>query len=272
MSTTMPKRLLSLLICAVMSLSLAACSQSKEADGPDYADDEAMSIIADGLQKRSDVLDKQESEQDGKDVDSATYAANLKEAVQTEIDAEKSLKTRQFKDSKMQEAVISYLNLLDDSMKVLNDNSPSSAEFYTEWQKVYDKRTSLIKTFVDDYGLTVDEKYKKTLDDLIANGASATKKSQADETINNLIASATFEKQDQGYGSFTYSAVIENTSKLNFKSVSIVLSLYDADGVKQEAYANANSWAAGEKVKFEAYSNVNANEVKAAVKYYEVAD
>ncbi|NEG54771.1 hypothetical protein GFD21_03060 [Bifidobacterium sp. SMA15] len=268
----MPKRLISLLLCAVMSVALAGCSQNKEADGPDYADDEAMSIIADGLQKRSDVIDKQNAKQGSEDVDNATYAANLKEAVQTEIDAEKSLKTRQFKDSKMQEAVISYLNLLDDSMDVLKNYSPSSTDFYTEWQKVYDKRTSMLKTFVDDYGLTVDEKYKDTLSDLTANGAAATKKSQTDETIKNLIESATFEKQDQGYGSYTYSAVIENTSKLSFKNVSIVLSLYDADGVKQEAYANANTWAAGEKVKFEAYSDVNANEVKASVQYYDVED
>ena len=66
-------------------------------------------------------------------------------------------------------------------------------------------------------------------------------------------------------------AVIENTSKINFSNVSLLLALYDADGVKaEETFANTSSWAAGEKVRFEAGTDVNAAQVKVSVSSYDV--
>lgn len=46
---------------AILSIALiagvSACGE-KKAEGPDYADDEAMSIIAEGFSKRSSLIDK----------------------------------------------------------------------------------------------------------------------------------------------------------------------------------------------------------------------
>lgn len=73
-------------------------------------------------------------------------------------------------------------------------------------------------------------------------------KKSADEAINSLVSAATWEKSDDGYGNFTYSAVIENTSDMAFENVGIVLTLYDAEGVKaSEGYANTQSWAKGRR-------------------------
>ena len=227
-----------------------------------------MGIIAKGLEKRSDVIDAQEPA-----TDDASQKANLKEAVQAEIDADKKLKDRQFEDSKLQEKVITYLNFLDDSLEVLENNSISSVDFYTEWDKVYGERTSLLKEFVDNYDLTVGEKYQDILDELASSGKAAMEKKSADEAINSLVSAATWEKSDDGYGNFTYGAVIENTSDMAFENVGIVLALYDAEGVKaSEGYANIQSWAKGEKVRFEAYGNVDAAQIKASVDYYTVAE
>ena len=46
-------------LALVAVLSLGACSQQPADNGPDYADDEAMELIADGLENRSDVIDQQ---------------------------------------------------------------------------------------------------------------------------------------------------------------------------------------------------------------------
>lgn len=37
------------------------------------------------------------------------------------------------------------------------------------WYEAYDERTKLIVDFVDNYGLTVSDKYKSTLDDFKTN-------------------------------------------------------------------------------------------------------
>lgn len=50
----------------------------------------------------------------------------------------------------------------------------------------------------------------------------------------------------------------------SFKNASVVLGLYDADGIKQEASASVNACGTREKTKFEAYSDCNAAKIKPA--------
>jgi hypothetical protein len=87
-----------------------------------------------------------------------------------------------------------------------------------------------------------------------------------------LVVRHQFEQIDDGYGNYTYSATVKNTSDLSFENVSLVLGLYDSDGVRQgESYVSANTWAAGETVKFEGYGTINAAQIKVEINYYEVA-
>ena len=242
------KTVLAAVVSLVFIVGAAGCGNTQKDDGPDYADDEAMSIIAKAYQKRSDVLDQYEQK---KDTDSVKH---VKDAVQAEIDNDEPLKERQFKDSKLQEKVITYINLLEDSQKVNEDYSYLSSDYSTEWTKVYSK-------------------YQDPLNDIVANGSSVKKKTETEDALNNLIASATFEKTDDGYGYYAYSAVIENISGIDFGTVNLILALYDADGVKAaEVYASTNAWPAGEKVKFETGSDADAAQVKASVDHYEVDD
>ena len=251
--------------CMVIVLSLAGCQQKEE--GPDYADDEAMSVVAEGLEKRSDAVNKQVEE------GTADTSDSYREAIQTELDVVGKLKDRQFEDSELQEKVISYINTLNDSLDVVESYPVSDYQFYEKWQDVYDERTSIINDFVENYDLTVGSEYQDVLDSLSANGAAATKKSGVEDALNGLVGSMVFEQIDEGYGSYTYTATVQNNTGINFGDVSLVLALYDASGVKvEETYASTSSWPAGETVKFEAWSDVNAAQVKVSVDYYEVAD
>ncbi|KFI66178.1 putative secreted protein [Bifidobacterium cuniculi] len=175
----------------------------------------------------------------------------------------------------MQEKVLAYLNVLQESMDVINNYRYGSVEYDEQWTKVFDKRTEILKTFVEDYGLKMGSaKDQATLDELVANGTSAAQSRNEKETIEKLVSSLKFEKKKEDYGDYyTYTAVGENTSDLSFENVSIVVGLYDADGVKTEGYASANLWEAGEKVKFEVVAQqVDAKEIKATVQYYDVVD
>lgn len=79
------------------ALLLSGCSQvEKKNDESDYADDRAMTVIAQGYQKRSDYLESL-----GEDADLGSNKVR-KEAIKTEIDNDKELKKASFKDSKMQ--------------------------------------------------------------------------------------------------------------------------------------------------------------------------
>lgn len=256
--------LLVLLICSLGFIS--ACSQNHaNAAKSKYVDDKAMNVIAAGFERRFDVIESNANDDDPHSTE------NIQEAIEAEIKNDKELKNARFKDSKMQQDVITYLNLLDDQLKVTEDYSQSSADYYEEWNKVYDKRSAQLKKLVDNYGLEVGEKYKDDFNDLIKNGKSVAEKTRNEDTINSLIQGAYFEKTDDGYGLYTYTAVVENTSSISFSNVGLTLALYDVDDVKaEETYADTSSWAPGEKVKFEAMSDVDAARVVASVSSYDV--
>ena len=252
------------LVCSLVFIS--ACSQNDaNAAKSKYVDDKAMNVIAAGFERRSDVIESNANDDDPHSTE------NIQEAIEAEIKNDEELKNARFKDSKMQQDVITYLNLLDDQLKVTEDYSQSSADYYEEWNKVYDKRSAQLKKLVDNYGLEVGEKYKDDFNDLIKNGKSVAEKTRYEDAINSLIQGANFEKSDDGYGLYTYTAVVENTSGISFSNVSLTLALYDADDIKaEEIYADTSSWAPGEKVKFEAMSDVDAARVVASVSSYDV--
>ena len=116
-----------------------------------YVDDKAMNVIAAGFERRFDVIESNANDDDPHSTE------NIQEAIEAEIKNDKELKNARFKDSKMQQDVITYLNLLDDQLKVTEDYSQSSADYYEEWNKVYDKRSAQLKKLVDNYGLEVGE-------------------------------------------------------------------------------------------------------------------
>lgn len=256
----------------VMSLFLvfgmAACGGAGENEGPDYIDDKAMTIIAEGFETRSDTLDRNDPGTTDEE-----YAAYLKTAVQAEIDNDVELKNAQYEDSELQEAIISYLNLLDDSVEVIDTYPASSIEFSESWQEIYNERSVLLATFVDEYGLTVGDSYQSALDEIIKNSNAVEENAAVEEAIETLVSGLSFEKTDDGYGWYTYAAIGENTSDYNFGNVTLTLALYDADGVKAEdTYASTSSWASGEKVRFETMSDVDAQDIKVSVDHYDLAE
>lgn len=260
------KRLPAILMIAALAFGTCACSGTEE-QGPDYADDEAMEIIADGLEERSDLVNEQTVE--GTTGETRSY----KEAVQAELELVNPLKDRQFENSELQEKVLSYINVLNDSLDVLETYPTSDVQFYNKWTEVYDERTSIINDFVENYGLELDDDYQYVLDELAANGAAATKRSEVESALNGLVEGMVFEQIDEGYGNYTYTATAQNTTGINFGNVSLVVALYDEAGVKaEETYVSTNSWPAGETVRFEAWSDMAAAQVKATVDYYEVSE
>lgn len=253
----------------LLAVSLSACASavSSGSEGPDYADDEVIASIAQGLEDRFDAADAQD--EGGVEIN-AEYYANL---INEELDQVLPYRDRQFEDPDLQEAVLSYANILEDSLGLTETYPVDSIEFIDEWTVLYNERTVLIQQFVNDYELTVDEAHQGTLDELLINANAVVQRTETEEAVNSLVDSITFEQQDDGYGFYTYTATVENTSGINFGNFGLVLALYDADGVRvEETYASVSSWAAGETVRFETYGSTGAAQIKVSVDYYEIAE
>ena len=128
----------------------------------DYADDEAMEFIASGLEARWDLARAKTSS-------SGTASDEYRNAVNAELDVISSLRDREFQDQQMQDDVLEYIGILEDSLDVIDSYPSDSSEFHDGWVESYEERATMVKHFVDAYDLTVDESYQSDMDTLLTS-------------------------------------------------------------------------------------------------------
>lgn len=122
-------------------LVLSGCSSNQE-EQINYMDDKAITILENGFKKRSDYITTNDTGD----------AKGIKGAVEAELGVDEELRTAAFEDTELQKVVLSYLNALDGQIDCLDTYAFDSEEFYTKWQEVYDKRSQILATLVDEYG------------------------------------------------------------------------------------------------------------------------
>ena len=102
-----------------------------------------------------------------------------------EFNTVKLYKNKRFKDDKLHEQVITYLNALEDQKKALEHFEKS--KYITEWNKAYNTRTEMLLKINSKYKLTVASKYQPDLDKLIRNGDAVVNKNNKRDAVNILI-------------------------------------------------------------------------------------
>lgn len=149
-------------VIAASMVLLAGCAEKSDQSQSEYADEAFIQSLAKGYEAR-DTLVGQSSKTDK----SAEYYEKL---VDAELEQVEQYQSAQFSDSKLQENAIAYINALKDQRAAAELYATDNSKYKQDWQKAYDKRTSLLKTFVDDYGLTVSADHQDSLDKLVSHG------------------------------------------------------------------------------------------------------
>lgn len=235
------KSIVVLVLAAILSFGMFTSCSSSSSDEPHYADQDFIKSVSKGLEDRWALQDSQKDE---------TSVDSMREAVQTELDAVEEYKTATFEDSVLQEKALNYINVLHECLD--NVEYFASDDQYEKWEAVYDQRTILIKDFVDNYGLTVSEKYKSNLEELVANGKTVGAKNEQTEAIKKIVDDLDFEVEKEEYGWKTYSAVFENTTDYEIVDLSLDVNLLDSDGVIVDTqYVSAENVAKGQKARLE---------------------
>jgi len=252
------KSLVSLLLITLLLIgSFSACSSS---GGGGKASDEAfIKSVSKGLEARWKLQDGQK---DSNTVDS------MREAIQTELDAVSEYSSATFEDSVLQEKAIKYINVLKDCLD--NVEYFVSTEEYDKWEEIYDQRTILIKDFVDNYGLTVSEKYQPNLEELVANGKTAGAQAAQKEAIEGLVKKLEFEQVENDYGWSKYEAVLDNTTDYDIVHLQLDISLLDAEGViVKTEYASVDNVAKGQKAKVEFSTDAEFDRIEPIINWLE---
>ena len=282
------RKITAIIIMAMLTISLVSCGNSistsepavqKEsaatsegsAEGPeesaaavttasepaiDYADEAFMESLKIGLQNRWDASKENDDmlkENGGVYPDTQTEKNSYYICIDAELEQISDYTSKQFENTKLQESAIAYINILDDSRKCVDKYLPAdNYRFSEEWGKIYNQRSKAIKEFVNVYGLTVDEEYQSTLDEFLSTASYVEEKEDKEEEVQQLVNSIEFELKEDVEGYKTYSAVVENTTDINFEFINLEINLLDADGVIVESTnSNINNFNSGSKARFE---------------------
>ena len=254
------KSIFIVLLVTVFSISmLAACSSSS--DEPSYSDKAFINSMAKGLEARWAIIDKNgEGHED--------TVQDYKDFIQAELDQVEKYQSAAFEDTTLQEKALAYINVLKESME--NVDYAFSDTDYQKWSDIYDKRTIMIKDFVDNYGLTVSSKYQDDLDGIVANGKTAGVQSDQKAALESLVAGLQFELVENDYGWKKYEAVLENTTDYDITTMSIDVSLLDKDGVILETqYTSADNVAKGQKARLEFSTEQDFDRYELVLDYFE---
>lgn len=260
--------LIAVLSCAFAAsmVLLAGCADKGSQDQPSSSDDAFVQSVAKGFEARAALAEKS-----AKSDQSEEYYENL---VDAELEQVEQYQSSQFEDSKLQESAIAYINSLKDQRSAAELYATDNSKFKQDWQKAYDKRTALLKTFVDDYGLTVSSACQDDLDKLVSHGKKVERETSQKAAAESLASAIDLEFTER-YSSVVGKATATNDTGYDFDYISFDVELFDASGVKVETTSlYANHWLNGETIVLDCYASVKdlPSSVKVIAGSYKIAD
>ncbi|EUJ47982.1 hypothetical protein MCOL2_17702 [Listeria fleischmannii FSL S10-1203] len=165
------KKILLVLMAALLSVGLTACGDEPKAEEK-YSDDAYLKAMAKGLEDRWDYADSTTD-----DVSRKLYET----AAQKELDQIKGFTDSKFKDSKLQEKAIQYINVTKESKKIAGEYGSDS--FDSDWSKNADTRNQILADIDKEFNIPISKEYQTLLDEQNAKGKEVAEEN--DKTKNN---------------------------------------------------------------------------------------
>ena len=260
------KRTFALILVLLMAISVGACGtqQPEESMPPDYCDEDFLNDLKAGLIARWDFTE----DTNNSELPENEYRTTC---VRFEFDRLEQYKTGLFKDSKLQERALSYINLLNDQLDALNLFSADYEKYRALWSETYDKRTQLITALINDYNIEFPEKYSEIVSNMLYNSKTVTENNEMQEKIQKMVDSLNFELIENDYGFKTYRAIIENITEKTITDFALDVSLINNDDIIVETTgAYAQNLEPGQKAYIEFSSSADFSTYKVKLAYYDV--
>ncbi len=273
----MKKKLTICLICAFCAaLVFTGCSGSGSSSSGSaeeevyYADEDFINDMAEGLMERWD-LNSADANVIVAD-QSQEYQEMILKYINAELDHDAKYVDEKFEDSNLKELAIRYVNLLNESVDLCDYIPVDYVKYYDEYQPINDERSKIIASMVSDYGMTVDEEYQGTLDEFLTNATLVIESENQEAEIENMVSSLQFEVvNDDEYSDWkTYQAVMENTTSIDFNSISLTINLISDEGVILDTtYDTVNSFKQGAKAQVEFMTDKDFSSTEVTVSYWD---
>ena len=135
-----------------------------------------------------------------------------------------------FDNSKLQEDAKLYIDYLKSAKEATSHYTVDYTTYAMQWNDTYAKRTVLLKKFVDNYGLTVDDQYNETLNDLLKDAVSAQKKMDVSNSVQEMTKTFSLETIPNEFGQNTYKLNMVNSTNLTFDYFYVDVNIIDKNG------------------------------------------
>lgn len=271
-----------LILSAMMATGMlfTGCSSSgnnqkteKSEEESKYADEQFIKDMSKGLQARWDLNEKDEKKEgyDKIELQSQEYKDMMLSYIQKELDYTEKYTDEKFKDSKLQEYAVKYINLLKQHKDICQYIPVDYyGKYLDEFNPIYDERSKIIEDLVENYNLTVDKKHQDTLDEFKTNSQLVKDQDAMEESVKNMLANIQFTEVSNEDGWKTYQGVVENTTGKDISTLNVDINLKNADGVIVETtYDDVSNFTKGAKAQFEFYTDKDFATTEVTASYYE---
>lgn len=252
----MKRKLKFIMAVALMAvLVLGGCGGEQKNAQEESADNNFLEDFAKGLEARWDLSEADEKKE-GYDeilVNSQEYHDMMINYIDAELQTIEKYQNEKFEDSQLQEIAIKYINLLKQHKECCDYMTVDYDRYLTEYEPIYNERSKIIKELVEDYGLTVDDKYQDILNEFLVNSKLVEETEDKESAVKSLVDSIQFQMvNDDGYGYKTYQAIVENTTDIDFETFSVNINLLNGEGVIVESfYDSVTNFGKGVKAQLE---------------------
>jgi len=241
-----------------------ACASEKKGTEEKVYDSDFVETLAKALHDRWET----------NETANGSEAERLEKVTQIEIDefSKKDFANKKFKDNKLKELAIAYINELDDGIKVTKESSAKS--LISNWEEHYARRSKLLVEINEKKKIPLDNEDEKIFKELLNSGNEFKEQEAFDTKLNLLLQSFHFDQKPQEFESEwkEYEAVTENNTGSNIKSFSANVYLEDAAGTRVDTqYLNTQDWDSGQKVTFTFTTNKEFSKITVTKNFIELA-
>ncbi|WP_297638631.1 hypothetical protein [uncultured Clostridium sp.] len=250
------KKILKGLIIASCALMLVGCG----AEGKGASGDETF------INEASKAVNKRWSSQNTAEKRGYTEG-EMEKILNTEISSFEKAK------EKIEEKELKNLadNYVEGVKKQIEAEKSNDYEVATKYLKESEElRKPALVSMVDNYGLVIDKENEQTYKDFKAQASVIAEESDAKKFAEELISKIEFKKSKE-YSWTKYETILENTSDINFESISYNVQVKDKDGiVVDNSYLYLENFNKGNKQKVDFSTDKEDHEILVTLDYYNI--
>lgn len=247
------KKVLGLVLISTISLGIVGCSDQGNStqQNQDIATDEAfISDFEKAINKRWDEQDKLEKKAtNSMNYTEEQYRKDTMKILEEEINTMKK-SIDGIKDKDLNKIGNDYINGVK---KQIEAQKTQDIELMDKYIQESDKlRKPALISMVEEYKIKINEDHQQVYKDFKEQATVINKETESKKFADQLAREVTLEKSTDGFGETVFSGILENTSKIDFKTLSYKVQYKDAEGVViGDDFIVLDNFAPGAKQKVE---------------------